>query len=245
MPDSIRLFLIAVRAAAMAGVALASQVQAQSKEIEFPRKQSSDGTQQSAQAQQLVALGESDSAMQHTAQPSRQILVASDGQLVGSPRYASREKVGGAMIVTFVATPPPQTNGGSGTIPTGLPVSGRLSSSYGYRIHPILGGGRLHRGIDIAAPPGTPIQATSDGRVERAGWDGGYGLMVELDDGVGIETLYGHMSRLAVAKGEMVHKGDVLGYVGSTGLSTGPHVHYEIRQNGRSIDPARTELSRR
>jgi murein DD-endopeptidase MepM/ murein hydrolase activator NlpD len=124
-----------------------------------------------------------------------------------------------------------------------MPISGRLSSSYGYRVHPILGGVRLHRGIDLAAPVGTPVRATSDGRVEKADRYGGLGLMVELDDGAGTETLYGHMSRLAVTSGARVKKGDVIGYVGSTGLSTGPHLHYEIRRNGEAIDPVSARTS--
>jgi len=245
MSESVPVLLIGARAAVMASAVWASHVEAESKEVIFPRSQVADNGHDDAQLQQAATLDLSDTAKQQTAQPNRQVLVASHGDVVGSPRYASRQEVGGAVIVTFVATPPPQVNSAKSALPTGLPISGRLSSSYGYRVHPVLGGVRWHNGIDLAAPAGTPIQATSDGRVERAGWNGGFGLMVELDDGDGTETLYGHMSRLAVAKGETVEKGDVLGYVGSTGLSSGPHLHYEIRRNGRSIDPASTEDSKR
>jgi murein DD-endopeptidase MepM/ murein hydrolase activator NlpD len=120
---------------------------------------------------------------------------------------------------------------------SGLPVSGYLTSRFGPRYHPVLGMRLQHQGVDVAAPAGTPIFATADGVVARAGWAGGYGLLVALDHGGGTETRFGHMSRIAVSPGERVVRGSILGYVGSTGLSTGPHVHYEVRVNGRAIDP--------
>lgn len=113
-----------------------------------------------------------------------------------------------------------------------------LTSSFGMRQHPLLGGWRLHAGVDLAARTGAPIVATSDGMVARAGWQGGYGLLVALNHSGGVQTRYGHMSGLNVNAGEQVHRGDVIGYVGSTGLSTGPHLHYEIRVNGRAVNPA-------
>ncbi|MBW8784706.1 MAG: M23 family metallopeptidase [Novosphingobium sp.] len=123
---------------------------------------------------------------------------------------------------------------------TRMPVgSGRISSGYGMRVHPILGGVRMHWGVDLAAPSGAPIMATTNGTVRSAGWSGGYGLLVALDDPSGIETRYGHMSRVAVAAGQEVRAGQILGFVGSTGRSTGPHVHYEVRVAGRAVDPAR------
>lgn len=164
-------------------------------------------------------------------------ILSRDAQLAGEPRYGRRSKIGGVTIVTFsTQRPPPSMEGIEGS-PLGLPLAGRLSSRYGLRTHPLLGGLRWHRGVDLAAPAGTPIHATSDGTVRKADWSGGYGLMVELDAGGGVQTLYGHMSRVAVTSGQTVHKGDVLGYVGSTGLSTGPHVHYEVRRDGRAVDP--------
>jgi len=105
------------------------------------------------------------------------------------------------------------------------------------RNHPVLGGRRGHKGIDLAAPTGTPIRATADGVVEMADWFGGYGLYVQLDHGAAMETRYGHMSRIAVAQGQQVRKGDVIGYVGSTGRSTGPHLHYEVRVSGDAVNP--------
>lgn len=106
------------------------------------------------------------------------------------------------------------------------------------RQHPILGVWRAHSGLDLAAAYGSPIVATSDGVVSSAGLHGGYGLLVTLDHGAGLQTRYGHMSRLNVAPGQMARKGDVIGYVGSSGLATGPHLHYEIRLNGQPINPA-------
>lgn len=123
--------------------------------------------------------------------------------------------------------------------PAGLPLAAfRLTSTYGPRLHPVLGIMRNHKGLDLAAPEGTPIRATADGTVARAAWAGGYGLMVELSHGNRTETRYGHMSRLAVLPGQRVAQGEVIGYVGSTGRSTGPHVHYEILVDGRAVDPS-------
>ena len=112
-----------------------------------------------------------------------------------------------------------------------------MTSGFGLRVHPILGGWRQHSGIDLAAPFGSPIVAPSEGVVSAAGWSGGYGLMVALEHGGGLETRYGHMSRLGVVPGQHVHRGEVIGFVGSTGLSTGPHLHYEMRINGRAVNP--------
>ena len=119
-----------------------------------------------------------------------------------------------------------------------MPVNGRQTSPFGYRMHPILRYRRLHTGIDFGAPSGSPIYASADGQVSSAGWDGGYGKAVRLSHGGGILTLYGHMSRLAVSPGQRVAAGQVIGYVGSTGMSTGPHLHYEVHRNGQRVDPA-------
>ena len=125
-----------------------------------------------------------------------------------------------------------------GGVPSRTPVEGyRLTSGFGMRWHPVLGGRREHKGLDLAAPMGTPIHATADGMVGRAEWFSGYGLYVALEHGQSIETRYGHMSRLNVAAGQAVHKGDVIGYVGATGRATGPHLHYEVRVAGEAVDP--------
>ena len=123
-------------------------------------------------------------------------------------------------------------------IPSGLPVAARaMTSGFGMRRHPILGTGRLHAGVDLAAGMGSPIVAPADGVVSTANWQGGYGLLVAIDHGGGLQTRYGHMSRLNVYPGQVVRRGDVIGNVGSTGLSTGPHLHYEMRRNGVAINP--------
>ena len=118
------------------------------------------------------------------------------------------------------------------------PVPGRMSSSYGMRRHPILGYRRMHAGVDFKARHGTPIVAVTDGRVTGAGRMGGCGNAVRLRHGNGIDTRYCHMSRIAVRGGQSVKRGQVIGYVGSTGLSTGPHLHYEMYRGGRSVNPA-------
>ena len=117
------------------------------------------------------------------------------------------------------------------------PVAGRITSSFGMRFHPVLGYSRLHAGVDFGAAYGSPIYAVSDGRVSFAGWHGGHGNYVRLEHGGGLSTGYGHMSRIATSPGQAVRQGQVIGYVGSTGLSTGPHLHYETYMAGRPVDP--------
>ena len=120
------------------------------------------------------------------------------------------------------------------TTPSIWPAAGYVSSPYGLRFD----GTEFHQGIDIAADMGAPIVATADGVVTAAGWNGGYGNMVDVDHGGGIVTRYGHASALAVTVGQQVRRGEVIAYVGSTGRSTGPHVHYEVRVNGAPVNPA-------
>ena len=123
-------------------------------------------------------------------------------------------------------------------IPSRRPIQQMsLSSSYGMRVHPITGKLARHNGVDIPAPYGTPIYATADGIVGRAQRLGGYGNYVEIEHGNAIETRYGHMSSFVVQPGQQVKKGDVIGYVGSTGRSTGNHLHYEVRIDGEPVNP--------
>lgn len=118
-----------------------------------------------------------------------------------------------------------------------IPVSGRMSSGFGGRYHPVLKRARMHNGVDIAAATGTPIHAAGDGEVIFAGWRGGYGNTVIIDHGGGVATLYGHCSRLYVGAGKRVSTGDRIAAVGSTGMSTGPHLHWEVRINGTPVNP--------
>lgn len=123
-------------------------------------------------------------------------------------------------------------------IPSRMPLAGaRMSSGYGMRKHPVLRKRARHSGVDLAAPTGTPIYATANGIVTRANRFSSYGLYVSIDHGADLETRYAHMSRIAVSDGERVRKGDVIGYVGSTGRSTGPHLHYEVRVDGVAVNP--------
>lgn len=125
------------------------------------------------------------------------------------------------------------------------PVDGaRISSNYGMRRHPILGYSRMHKGVDFAAPTGTPIYAAGDGVVQRANWNGGYGNYVLIRHGNGYATAYAHLSRFArgVQAGSRVRQGEVIGYIGSTGASTGPHLHYEVHVNGEQVNPASIKL---
>jgi murein DD-endopeptidase MepM/ murein hydrolase activator NlpD len=125
------------------------------------------------------------------------------------------------------------------SVPLGLPHNGPVSSDYGYRKNPFGGYvGEFHPGIDIKGTIGDEVHATADGIVMRNDWYGGYGNAVMLDHGHGLTTLYGHLSRVNVVPGQPVKAGDIIGYLGTTGHSTGPHVHYEIRKNGEDIDPA-------
>jgi len=117
------------------------------------------------------------------------------------------------------------------------PVPGRVTSGYGMRRHPILGYRRMHAGLDFRARHGTPIYAVTDGTVQFAGRHGGHGNYVKLSHGGGLATGYAHMSRIAVYNGARVRRGQVIGYVGSTGLSTGPHLHYEVYRNGATVNP--------
>ncbi|WP_196593675.1 M23 family metallopeptidase [Pectinatus sottacetonis] len=121
------------------------------------------------------------------------------------------------------------------TIPLGWPAKGTITSPYGFRWN----GTDFHPGIDIANNYGTPIRATADGIITAAGWNsGGYGNMVDINHGHGVMTRYGHASSVVVSVGQHVQRGQIIAYMGSTGFSTGPHVHYEVRINGRPVNPA-------
>ena len=123
------------------------------------------------------------------------------------------------------------------SVPSVYPAEGLLSSGFGTRKDPITGRRAMHQGVDISALPGKPVYATADGLVLRSGRIGQLGNAVYLSHGYGLTTRYGHMSKLAVESGQEVHRGDLVGYVGSTGRSTGYHLHYEVREDGRPVNP--------
>lgn len=124
-------------------------------------------------------------------------------------------------------------------VPLGAPYNGEQSSGYGYRTNPFGGaGGEFHTGVDFKGEVGDEIMASADGYVKSADWYGGYGNAVVIDHGFGLSTIYGHLSRTNVTAGQFVRAGDVIGYLGSTGRSTGPHVHYEIRKDGSDVNPS-------
>ena len=122
------------------------------------------------------------------------------------------------------------------------PVRGRISSTFGIRAHPILRFLRPHQGVDFAASWGTPVRAAADGRVVAAGWRGGYGRQVQVDHRQGLATSYSHLSDILATPGNWVRRGQVVGFVGASGLATGPHLHFEIMRSGRRIDPLTARL---
>ena len=157
------------------------------------------------------------------------------------PRVRARA----AAALEAVGPPTPELAGGGPVSAAGPPAAGdrvwpaegRVSSGFGPRVHPVTGHARLHAGLDIAAPAGTPIRAAAAGRVVAAGRRGGYGLTVDVRHPDGIVTRYAHQSRLLVAPGQVVAAGQVIGLIGSTGVSTGPHLHFEVRTATGPVDP--------
>jgi murein DD-endopeptidase MepM/ murein hydrolase activator NlpD len=123
-----------------------------------------------------------------------------------------------------------------------MPANGPVTSYFGNRYHPILHFTRFHAGLDIGASWGSPIVAAADGQVVGAGWAGGYGREVQIAHGGGIVSLYGHMSEIVAQPGSFVRAGQVIGYVGSSGLSTGPHLHFEVREGGTPVNPLGVRL---
>jgi murein DD-endopeptidase MepM/ murein hydrolase activator NlpD len=129
------------------------------------------------------------------------------------------------------------TRGNVNVLPGIWPVNGRLMAGYGVRSDPFSGEGAMHTGIDISAPVGTPVHAAADGIILHAGWNGGYGRCVIVDHGNGYQTWYAHLSRMDVIEGEEIRQGEILGAVGTTGRSTGAHLHYEVRIGSTPVNP--------
>ncbi len=168
---------------------------------------------------------------------SSQVGISADGDAEFRELFESWEALddGGRVDANGMIAPAPQM---SVSVPSRMPVEGvRLTSGYGMRNHPILRQRRRHNGVDLAAGYGTPVYATADGRVGRAEWFGSYGNYVQIEHGGNLETRYAHLSSYTVEAGELVQRGDLIGYIGSTGRSTGPHLHYEVRVEGEPVDP--------
>ncbi len=154
-------------------------------------------------------------------------LVAGDLQLVRWAANGHSEWINAANA----ERPRPVTSG------IAMPAAGPITSYFGYRYHPILHFTRFHAGVDIGANWGSPVVAAADGRVVGAGWSGGYGREVQIAHGSGLTSVYGHMSEIVAQSGSLVRQGQLIGYVGSSGLSTGPHLHFEVRQGGQPVNP--------
>jgi murein DD-endopeptidase MepM/ murein hydrolase activator NlpD len=165
--------------------------------------------------------------------------------------YAAIDRYGGTNVRLMKWTLNGRTdwvdaNGAGRQVATTIwPVAGRITSGFGLRVHPILRFARMHRGIDFGAGHGAPIVAAADGQVTGSGWAGGYGRQVRISHGGGIVTSYSHMSRLVAESGSFVRQGQLIGYVGSSGLSTGPHLHYEVLRNGTAVNPLSVRLGSR
>jgi len=126
-------------------------------------------------------------------------------------------------------------------MPDMWPILGPINSGFGEREDPVLGNGEgeFHKGVDIGSPDGTPVHAPANGRVLKAGLENGYGRVIDIDHGNGITTVYGHLQGFNVVPGQMVVKGQVIGYVGHSGRVTGPHLHYEVEVRGIAVNPHR------
>lgn len=176
------------------------------------------------------------------------LVLGSDGQLL----YSGLDRAGeGALqLVKWTSGGASQwinaaEAGRPETVSSGMamPANGPITSYFGNRYHPILHFTRFHAGIDIGAGWGSPIVAAGDGQVIGAGWSGGYGREVQIAHGGGLVSLYGHMSEIVTQPGSFVRQGQLIGYVGSSGLSTGPHVHFEVRMDGQPVNPLAVHFS--
>lgn len=201
--------------------------------------------QQVAEAEQLITSLESDieayAALYQQAEAQKQALQnqinSKVAELVAQEQAARQAAQQQAAQTGQPVTYNPQAAvGASGTMM--WPAVGHgISSPFGYRIHPIYHTQKMHTGVDINVAYGTPVYAADGGTVILSGWNGGYGNCIVINHGNGITTLYGHMSSLVAGVGQSVSKGQVIGYVGSTGASTGPHLHWEVAVNGQRVNP--------
>ena len=200
---------------------------------------------QVAEAQQLIASLESDieayNAMYQQAEAQKQALQnqinSKVAELVAQEQAARQAAQQKAQQTGQPVNYNPQAAVGASGSMMWPAVGHGISSPFGYRIHPIYHTQKMHTGVDINVAYGTPVYAADGGTVILSGWNGGYGNCIVINHGNGITTLYGHMSSLVASSGQSVSKGQVIGYVGSTGASTGPHLHWEVAVNGQRVNP--------
>jgi murein DD-endopeptidase MepM/ murein hydrolase activator NlpD len=203
----------------------ANRAQAQAEEAKLEQLRSAQGSKLSAQE---AAKAQKSALLAETKQNVAQLTAIAKAEDDESARIAAQLKGGGSSK-------------GSGRYPGSMawPTPGytRITSPFGWRMHPILHVNKFHSGVDIGAPSGATIVAAGDGTVISAAYNSGYGNMTMIDHGNGLVSVYGHQSRMLVSKGQHVTKGQKIGLVGSTGMATGPHLHFEIRVNGEPRDP--------
>ncbi|NEP00965.1 MAG: peptidoglycan DD-metalloendopeptidase family protein [Symploca sp. SIO2E9] len=214
--------------------AKADQIKQQHSEVERQKNKVALFTQQLlAQRLQLEAQLENQQQLIERLNNDRQALEAAQEQLA-----ADSQGIGTLIRSAIAKARYPHTRTfGRGQL--AFPSNGEITSNFGWRTHPLLGKSRFHNGIDFGASYGSTIRAADGGRVIFAGWYGGYGYAVVINHGGGLATLYAHSSKLYVKEGQTVQRGDAIAAVGSTGLSTGPHLHFEVRKNGEPVDPSR------
>lgn len=219
---------------------LASEVAYEGAQAEAQRKRGElDALAQERQNLVSAAAAERDSVSQQVTE-LEEISASDEAALEGLIQEKQREEAARRDAARRAALlsgtqPPPELGGGPGAI--GWPVSGPITSPFGMRFDPVQHHYQLHSGIDVAAPQGVTISAAAAGKIIFAGWYGGYGNAIIIDHGGGISTLYGHCSQIFVGVGQEVQKGQAIGAVGMTGDATGPHVHFEVRVNGKPVDP--------
>jgi len=189
--------------------------------------------------EESAAAAELEARYSHASRELKKLGLSPDRLAVGGP-YEPATKTDPTFKALFNSWKKlDQLQDGVIAVPSDKPVrTAAFTSSFGVRSDPFKGGAAMHAGIDLAGPVGTPIYATADGMVSDAGWNnGGYGNLIKLDHGRGIETRYGHLSGITVRPGDRVKRGQLIGRMGSTGRSTGSHLHYEVRIDGRAVNP--------
>jgi len=211
----------------------ANKINTQKQQVEFKKNEIALLTQQlSAQRSEFEEQAQVQAKLVKRLSTDRQALAAAEVQLA-----TDSENIGLVIQQRLNQRQDTNTVVVYGTGRMSFPSNGPITSVFGWRMHPVLGSNRFHSGMDFGAEYGSPIRAADRGTVIFAGWYGGYGNAVIIDHGNGIITLYGHSSQLYVVEGQVVKRGQAIAAVGSTGLSTGPHLHFEVRYNGEPIDP--------